>query len=100
MYPFQLDRITRPARLHWELFSGRCEFLLEEAHPSDVATGPITARDEDELGDVSLLHCISPVLAYSCREPLSRNVRSWRKADVTLAYGQTPASQRMGGGRW
>ena len=26
-------------------------------HPSDVATGPITARDEDELGDVSLLHC-------------------------------------------
>jgi hypothetical protein len=62
MYPLQLDRITRPALLHWELFSGRCEFLLEEAHPSDVATGPITARDEDELGDVSLLHCISPVL--------------------------------------
>ena len=63
MYPFQLDRITRPALLHWELFSGRCEFLLEEPHPSDVATGPITARDEDELGDVSQLHCISPVLA-------------------------------------
>jgi hypothetical protein len=54
MYPLQLDRITRPALLHWELFSGRCEFLLEKAHPSDVATGPITARDEDELGDVSL----------------------------------------------
>ena len=65
MYPFQLNRITRPALLHWELFSGRCEFLLEEAHPSDVATGPITARDEDELGDVSLLHCISPVLALN-----------------------------------
>jgi hypothetical protein len=63
MYPLQLDRITRPALLHWELFSGRCEFLLEKAHPSDVATGPITARDEDELGDVSQLHCISPVLA-------------------------------------
>jgi hypothetical protein len=62
MYPFQLDRITRAALLHWELFSGRCEFLLEEAHPSDVATGPITARDEDELGNASLLHCISPVL--------------------------------------
>ena len=62
MYPFQLDRITRPL-LHWGLFSGRCEFLLEEAHPSDVATGPITARDEDELGDVSQLRCISPVLA-------------------------------------
>ena len=76
MYPFQLDRITRPARLHWELFSGHCEFLLEEAHPSDVATGPITARDEDELGDVSLLRCMSLQLAHnvalnpSCRGPL------------------------------
>jgi hypothetical protein len=58
MYPFQLDRITRPALSHCESFSGRCEFLLEEAHPSDVATGPITARDEDELGDVSLLHAL------------------------------------------
>jgi hypothetical protein len=37
-------------------------FFLKRAHPSDVATGPIAARDEDELGDVSLLHCISPVL--------------------------------------
>ena len=67
MYPFQLDRITRPALLHWELFSGRCEFLLEEAHPSDVATGPITARDEDELGDVSLLRCMSLQLACAVK---------------------------------
>ena len=81
MYPFQLDRITRPALLHLELFSGRCEFLLEEAHPSDVATGPITARDEDEFGDVSLLHCISPVLArtgpagFAPESPLTEALR-------------------------
>jgi hypothetical protein len=70
VYPFQFDRITRPALLHWELFSGRYEFLLEEAHPSDVATGSITARDEDELGDVSLLQCISPVLMLWTAPPL------------------------------
>ena len=75
MYPFQLDRITRPALLHLELFSGRCEFLLEEPHPSDVATGPITARDEDELGDVSQLRCMSLELAV---RPEGAN-HQWRR---------------------